>query len=203
MNSTVRAFWKGFPGIGAAVATPETVLFSKTTLWFTGLSGAGKTTLAKELERKLAQRGYKTVLLDGDSLRRGLNSDLGFSAEDRMENIRRFGEVAALFRRAAVLNLVSVISPFEKDRRAARSIAGADETFIEIFVDCPLHECRKRDPKGLYRRALAGEIPDFTGISSPYEPPTDPDIHIRTDLLSVVEAVEKIEWKLERLKVLC
>lgn len=180
----------------------EPAFFSKTTIWFTGLSGAGKTTLAERLNDKLTARGYKTVILDGDLIRCGLNSDLGFSPEDRTENIRRFGEVAKLFRQTGILNLVCVISPFEADRVKARSLVGEDERFIEVFVECPLSECQKRDPKGLYKKALSGEIPDFTGISSPYEEPAAPDIHIRTDLLSVDEAVEKIGRELELLGVL-
>lgn len=170
----------------------QNVKFSKTTLWFTGLSGAGKTTLAKNIDIELTKLGYKTVILDGDIIRCGLNSDLGYSVEDRAENIRRFAEVAKLFRQSGILNLVCAISPFEKDRVNAKAIAAEDERFIEIFVDCPIEECSKRDPKGLYKKALAGEIPEFTGISSPYERPLKPDIHIRTDLLTIKESIDEI-----------
>lgn len=176
--------------------------FSRTTLWFTGLSGAGKTTLANEVNAKLVAQNYKTIILDGDVIRSGLNADIGFSKEDRCENIRRFGEVAKLFRQIGILNLVCVISPFEKDRRKARALTANNEKFIEIFVDCPIEECERRDPKGLYKKALSGEIPDFTGISSPYEKPLQPEINIRTDKMSVEDAVDQIMEKLGKFGII-
>lgn len=179
----------------------EKYKFSKTTLWFTGLSGAGKTTLATAVNERIQNWGYKTTLLDGDVLRSGLNSDLGFSREDRAENIRRFSEVAKLFRQAGVVNSVSVISPFETDREKAKKLTAEDENFIEIFVDCPIEECKQRDTKGLYKKAVSGEIPDFTGISSPYETPLNPDIHIRTDKIPLSKAVEQILSKLSILGI--
>ena len=148
-------------------------------LWFTGLSGSGKSTIANEVEYFLNQQGYHTYLLDGDNLRHGLNNDLGFSFKDRVENIRRVAEVSKLFVDAGIIVLVAFISPFLKERERAKEIIGK-ENFIEIFVDTPLEECIKRDPKGLYKKALNGEISEFTGIDSPYEPPENPDIHIKT-----------------------
>ncbi len=180
----------------------EKCTFSPTTLWLTGLSGAGKTTLAIKLNEELTQLGYKTRMLDGDNLRDGLNSDLGFSKEDRSENIRRFSEVAKLFRETGILNIISVISPFISDRQKARSLTASDEQFIEIFVDCPIEECQKRDPKGLYHKAISGEIPEFTGISSPYERPKNPDIHIRTDLLTVDQSIDRIITVLQQRAIL-
>ncbi len=156
-------------------------------LWFTGLSGSGKSTIANEVEYRLNKKGYHTYLLDGDNLRHGLNKDLGFSFEDRVENIRRVAEVAKLFVDAGIIVLVAFISPFLKEREKAKKIVGK-ENFIEIFVDTPLKACIKRDPKGLYKKALNKEITEFTGIDSPYEPPENPDIHIKTLEQSVEEA---------------
>lgn len=153
---------------------------SGATLWLTGLSGAGKSTLAFQLEHMLVESGYKAYVLDGDNVRHGLNSNLGFSATDREENIRRVGEVSKLFADAGMIVLASFISPFEKDRVLVRHMhAQAQLPFMEIFVDTPLEICEQRDPKQLYARARRGEISDFTGISSPYEAPTAPDIHIQ------------------------
>lgn len=149
------------------------------TLWMTGLSGAGKTALSRVLEKEFALRGMHSMLLDGDELRRGLNQDLGFTKEDRSENIRRIAETARLLNDAGLIVIVSAISPFEEDRMKAREIIG-EESFIEIYVNTPLEECEKRDAKGLYRKVREGLIPDFTGISSPYEPPAAPDITIDT-----------------------
>ncbi len=160
-------------------------------LWFTGLSGSGKSTIANEVEYRLNKKGYHTYLLDGDNLRYGLNKDLGFSYKDRVENIRRVAEVAKLFVDAGIIVLVAFISPFLKEREKAKKIIGK-ENFIEIFVDTPLEECMKRDPKGLYKKALNKEITEFTGIDSPYEPPENPDIHIETMGISVEEAVKEI-----------
>lgn len=148
-------------------------------LWFTGLSGSGKSTLASHVEGMLAERGIATYLLDGDNLRHGLNSDLAFSAEDRNENIRRMGEVAALFADAGIVTLVTAISPYEAGRRAARA-AVKSGAFLEIHLNVALDVCESRDPKGLYARARAGEIADFTGISAPYEAPARADLALDT-----------------------
>lgn len=147
-------------------------------LWFTGLPGAGKTTLALELERALFERGYLTYVLDGDNIRHGLSADLGFSAEHRMENIRRIGEVAKLFAEAGILVVTAFISPNRVDRDRARAIGG--EFFHEVHVATPLEVCEARDPKGHYAKARRGEIPLFTGVSAPYEPPLHPEIRIDT-----------------------
>ncbi|MGI6745969.1 MAG: putative adenylyl-sulfate kinase [Firmicutes bacterium ADurb.Bin300] len=158
-------------------------------LWFTGLSGSGKTTVASIVERMLLESGIRAYLLDGDNLRSSINSDLGFSDEDRKENIRRIGCVAALFAHSGAVCLVSAISPFAKDRdRAKKECERFGCPFIEIFIDTKLSVCTKRDPKGLYKRALAGEIKDFTGISSPYEAPENPDILIKTEQTTAEEA---------------
>lgn len=149
-------------------------------LWMTGLSGAGKSTIANRLEEKLWLCGHHTMLLDGDNLRCGLNKDLTFTDAARVENIRRTAEVAKLMLEAGLIAICALISPFRRERMLARQLVGADE-FIEVFVDAPLDLCKRRDPKGLYARALAGQIPNFTGISSPYEPPDTPELHLRTD----------------------
>ena len=146
-------------------------------LWFTGLSGSGKSTLANELEKKLFEMGKRTYILDGDNLRLGLNSDLGFTDSDRVENIRRVTEVAKLMVDAGLIVLVTFISPFDRDRKIARSKFEEGE-FIEIYLNTPLEECERRDPKGLYKKARAGMLKNFTGIDSPYEPPSNPDITI-------------------------
>lgn len=148
-------------------------------LWFTGLSGAGKTTVANLVEKRLHEKGKHTYLLDGDNLRHGLSSDLGFTDTDRVENIRRVAEVAKLMVDAGLIVLVSLISPFRFERRLAREIMAKGE-FIEIFVDTPIEECVRRDSKGLYKRAMSGEIDNFTGVSSPYEQPESPELHIQT-----------------------
>ncbi len=165
------------------------------TLWFTGLSGSGKSTLANELEIRLTAMGKHTMLLDGDNIRMGLNRDLGFSDEDRTENIRRIAEVAKLMNDAGLIVLTSFISPFQKDRELARSIIGED--FVEIYVSTPLEECENRDVKGLYKKARNGEIPVFTGISSPYEAPEQPEIQIDTTNLTVEQAVTQLLQYLE------
>jgi bifunctional enzyme CysN/CysC len=152
------------------------------TVWFTGLSGSGKSTVAAEVERRLVAAGRPAYVLDGDNLRHGLNADLGFSAADRAENIRRVGEVARLFADAGVVALVPVISPYKADRERVRDIhRAAGAPFVEVFVDTPLELCEQRDPKGLYARARAGEITGFTGIDDPYEPPASPDLVLRPD----------------------
>lgn len=148
--------------------------------WLTGLSGAGKSSIANAVDRHLIQSGRHTLVLDGDNLRLGLNRDLGFSVADRAENTRRAAEAARLMAEAGIVVIVSLISPLRKDREAARQIAG-DITFLEVFIDTPLYICEERDPKGLYQRARAGQIHNFTGISSPYELPPQPDLVVRTD----------------------
>jgi bifunctional enzyme CysN/CysC len=170
------------------------------TIWLTGLSGSGKSTIAKLLEKKMIERGHPSYILDGDNIRHGLNRDLGFSREDRQENIRRIAEVARLMNEAGVIVITAFISPFVKDRRAAREIIG-QEHFLETFVDTPLEICEMRDPKGLYKKARRGEIPQFTGISDPYEPPPEPEIVLKTESLSVDQSVELLLDELKRLDV--
>ena len=160
-------------------------------IWFTGLSGSGKSTLAYAVEEKLHKMGYLTYVLDGDNIRHGLNSDLGFSPEDREENIRRVGEVAKLFADAGVIVMTAFISPYRKDRRRARRLMD-EGRFVEVYCKCGLEVCEKRDPKGLYKKAKAGEIDQFTGISAPYEEPERPEIVVETDKQSIEECVEKI-----------
>lgn len=160
-------------------------------LWFTGLSGSGKSTVAGKVEEKLYEMGFRTYILDGDNIRIGLCKDLGFDEKSRIENIRRIGEVSKLFVDAGVIVLTAFISPFRSDRRTVRDLVGENE-FVEIFVNCPLEECEKRDVKGLYKKARNGEIKNFTGIDSPFEPPENPDIEIRTNEMSVEESVEKV-----------
>jgi len=159
-------------------------------LWFTGLSGSGKSTIANAVEVKLAELKKHTYLLDGDNVRYGLNKDLGFTDSDRVENIRRIGEVSNLFADAGMIVLSAFISPFREDREIVRTLAKEGE-FIEVFIDTSLEVCEQRDPKGLYVKARKGEIPDFTGISSPYEVPEKPEIHIK-DGLSIEESAEVI-----------
>lgn len=169
-------------------------------IWFVGLSGSGKSTLAGNVESVLHKKGYKTYILDGDNLRLGLNSDLGFSKRDRAENIRRVAEVARLFNEAGTIVLSAFISPLESDRNLARKIIGVDN-FIEVFVHCPINVCEKRDVKGLYAKARKGLLPNFTGIDSPFEPPKQPDIIIKTKVesmkISLKTILELIEPKLE------
>ena len=160
--------------------------------WFTGLSGSGKSTIANLLEKKLHASGRHTYILDGDNIRHGLNRDLGFTDEDRVENIRRVAEVARLMADAGLIVIVSFISPFRAERRMARELMGEGE-FIEVFVDTPFEECAKRDPKGLYARALSGALKNFTGVDSPYEAPENPEIHLRTLGKSPEEMVELLE----------
>lgn len=160
-------------------------------LWFTGLSGSGKSTIAVEVEKELYQRGRASYRLDGDNLRFGLNKDLGFTAADREENIRRIGEVAALFADAGLITLASFISPYRSGREAAREAVGA-VNFKEIYVKADVETCAQRDPKGLYARAKKGEIKNFTGISAPYEEPENPDLIVDTEKLSLEESVELV-----------
>jgi adenylylsulfate kinase len=161
------------------------------TIWFTGLSAAGKSTLAVATEKALFERGCHTYILDGDNIRHGLNKNLGFSPEDRNENIRRIGEVAKLFCDCGIINLTAFISPYQKDRKAARDLNRSGD-FIEVFVDCPIEICEQRDPNDSYKKARAGIIKEFTGISAPYETPGNPEIHLRTDKLRVDECVQVI-----------
>ncbi len=160
-------------------------------LWFTGFSGAGKSTIAHALEARLHEFGARTYVLDGDNVRKGLCQDLGFSDQDRIENIRRIGEVSRLMMDAGLIVLTAFISPFKKDRRIVRNLVDAGD-FIEIFCDTPLSVCESRDVKGLYNRARAGEIPDFTGISSPYERPENPELIIRSESSTVTECVDEL-----------
>ncbi|HBI05118.1 MAG TPA: adenylyl-sulfate kinase [Paenibacillaceae bacterium] len=160
-------------------------------LWFTGLSGSGKSTLANAVEKRLFEKGIRTYLLDGDNIRQGVNQGLGFTAEDRKENIRRTGEVAKLFVDAGVIVLTALISPYQEDRQMVRELVSEDE-FVEVYVKCPVDECEKRDPKGLYRKAREGVIPNFTGISAPYEEPENPEIIVETNKLDFEESVDRI-----------
>jgi adenylylsulfate kinase len=169
------------------------------TLWFTGLSGSGKSTIAVALEQALFQRSKLSYRLDGDNIRLGINKNLGFSADDRSENIRRIGEIAKLFVDSSVIALSSFISPYRADRDRVRELhAESNFAFIEIFVDCSLAEAEARDPKGLYRKARAGEIKNFTGIDDPYEAPTKPEIHLHTDKMTLEEEVDVIMAYLEQ-----
>jgi len=169
-------------------------------IWLVGLSGSGKSTLAGNIEAILHQKGYKTYLLDGDNVRLGLNNDLGFSSKDRTENIRRIAEVARLFNEAGIIVLSAFISPLAADRAQAQRLIGS-ENFIEIFINCPLHVCEKRDVKGLYAKARKGLIPNFTGIDAPFENPKQPDLTVNTETdppeLSLKKLLDFIEPKLK------
>ena len=160
-------------------------------LWFTGLSGSGKSTLVNAVEKRLVAQNRHTMSLDGDNVRQGLNRNLGFKEQDRIENIRRIAEVAKLMNDAGLIVLVSAISPYERDRENARQIIGS-EHFVEIFVDTPLEVCEQRDVKGLYAKARQGKIPNFTGVSSPYEIPQDPELTISTTDCGIEESVDRI-----------
>jgi len=170
-------------------------------LWFTGLSGSGKSTIGHRVERMLIERGAFAYVLDGDNVRHGLNSDLGFAPEDRIENIRRIGEVARLFADAGGLVLSAFISPYRADRDRVRALMGPGE-FIEVFVDTPLEICEARDPKGLYKKARAGEISNFTGLDAPYEVPESPEVHLETANLSVDEAAAQVIRYLDEQNIL-
>lgn len=160
-------------------------------IWFTGLSGSGKSTLAVQLEAQLFARGFKTYLLDGDNIRTGLNKDLSFTDEGRVENIRRIGEVSKLLLDSGVIVLSAFISPFKADREQVKAIVGASN-YIEVFVDTPLEICEQRDVKGLYKKARAGEVKNFTGIDSPYERPESADLVIKKETLTVEQSVERL-----------
>jgi len=170
-------------------------------LWFTGLSGSGKSTLAHALEDRLYHRRVRTFVLDGDNIRRGLCKDLGFSDEDRTENIRRIGEVSHLLMQSGVMSITAFISPFIKDRKIVRDLVDSGE-FIEIYCNAPLAVCEQRDVKGLYKKAREGVISDFTGISSPYEKPENPEIVLDTDKLTIEACVDQIISYLERKQIL-
>lgn len=170
-------------------------------LWFTGLSGSGKSTIANRLERQLLTLGRHTYILDGDNVRHGLSRDLGFTDADRVENIRRAAHAGRLMVDAGLMVLVAFISPFRAERRMARELFGPGE-FVEVFIDTPLEICEQRDPKGLYRRARKGLIPHFTGISSPYEVPENPEIHLRCGKVPPDEAIEEMIAELRRMEVL-
>ncbi|MEM8952189.1 MAG: adenylyl-sulfate kinase, partial [Pseudomonadota bacterium] len=165
-------------------------------LWFTGFSGAGKSTIANLVEKRLHAMGQRTYLLDGDNVRHGLNKDLGFTDADRVENIRRVAEVGKLMVDAGLIVMASFISPFRSERDLARELFD-DHEFIEVFVDASIEACERRDPKGLYQRARDGKIPNFTGISSPYEPPEKPEIHLHTEQLTPEEAAELVVAELQ------
>lgn len=160
-------------------------------IWFTGLSGSGKSTIAVQLEAELHVRGFKTYLLDGDNIRSGLNANLSFTDEDRVENIRRIGEVSKLFIDAGLVVLSAFISPFEADRKQVKNIVGHGN-YIEVFVNTPLEVCESRDVKGLYKKARAGEVKNFTGIDSPYEEPQHPDVNIPTHEMSLEASIDKL-----------
>ncbi len=169
-------------------------------IWFTGLSGSGKSTLANQLEVNLWERGIHTYTLDGDNIRSGLNKDLGFTQEDRTENLRRIGEVAKLFLDSGTVVIAAFITPLERDRDLIRNIVGRDH-FVEVFVNTSLNECERRDVKGLYRKARLGEIPNFTGVHAPYELPLNPTLTIYTERESIGEAVQKIlEYTVRRIE---
>ena len=163
------------------------------TLWMTGLSGSGKSTISVALERSLFEKGILSYRLDGDNIRLGINKNLGFSADDRKENIRRIGEVSKLFTDAGIITLASFISPYRKDREEVRKIhEDSGLTFVEIFIDCSLESAEERDPKGLYKKARNGQIKNFTGIDDPYEAPTNPEIHLISDKMSLDDEVKTV-----------
>jgi adenylylsulfate kinase len=166
------------------------------TIWLTGLSGSGKSTIAVELEHALLENKHQAYILDGDNIRHGLNKNLGFSPEDRSENIRRIGEVAKLFTDANIITITAFISPYRRDRENARKLQKEGE-FIEVYVKCPIEVCEQRDTKGLYKKARAGEVKEFTGISAPYEEPLNPEIIINTSEMSVEESTRTIISYLE------
>jgi adenylylsulfate kinase len=179
----------------------ETLLEQKgVTVWFTGLSGCGKSTIAYTVEHALVQRGHLAYVLDGDNIRHGLNKNLGFSAEDREENIRRIGEVARLFADAGVITMTSFISPYVKDRDRVRELHVADGLpFVEVYVNTPIEVCEQRDPKGLYKKARAGQLKGFTGVDDPYDPPTNPELTVSAEKISPQDAavivIEYLESK--------
>lgn len=169
-------------------------------IWFTGLSGSGKTTIASGLEHALQQKGFTTMVLDGDNVRTGINNNLGFSEDDRRENIRRIAEVSKLFVNCGIVTINCFVSPTNELRELAKSIISTED-FIEVYVNAPLEVCEQRDVKGLYKKARKGEIKDFTGIQSPFESPEYPDVEVRTDLLDIEQSVQKVlEFILPKIK---
>ncbi len=169
-------------------------------IWITGLSGSGKSTLASGLEKALAERGYFTQVLDGDNIRSGINKNLGFTENDRTENIRRIAEINKLFLNCGIITLNAFVSPTNDIRHMAKEIVGSDD-FIEIFVDAKFDTCADRDPKGLYKKAIAGEIKNFTGLDAPFDRPDDSDITINTDELTIEEGIQKaLEYVLQKVK---
>jgi adenylylsulfate kinase len=171
-------------------------------VWFTGLSASGKSTIAHHLEKMLYKRGCSTYPFDGDNVRHGLCRDLGFSPEDRQENIRRIGEMVRLFVDAGIIAITAFISPYKADREEVRKLVGEDR-FFEIYVQCPVEVCARRDPKGLYQRAMAGIIKQFTGVSAPYEAPENPDLVICSDAMTPMEAAEAVIEILNRSSIIC
>lgn len=192
-----------FPQRGEVTAEQRRAVFGHgpATVWFTGLSGSGKSTLAFAVERTLIERSAAAYVLDGDNVRQGLNADLGFSPAERTENIRRIGEVCALLYDAGMIALTAFISPYRADRDRVRALHPAGG-FLEVHVDAPLETCERRDVKGLYARARAGEIPEFSGISAPYEAPRAPELHIDTSRTSLADGVDAVIAELERLGVI-
>ena len=189
MTQSTNTVWHA-PQISRAMR--ETLLGQRSVvLWFTGLSGSGKSTIAHAAEKRLADLGALTYVFDGDNVRHGLCGDLGFSIDDRKENIRRIGEMVKLFADAGVISLTAFISPLREDRQRVRELMG-DGDFIEVYCRCSLDVCEERDVKGLYRRARVGEIPNFTGISSPYEEPECPELVLETDRFSIDECVDEL-----------
>jgi adenylylsulfate kinase len=183
-----------FPDVHKVVKREDKERFLKqhsVVIWMTGFSGAGKTTIAKNLETELLNRGYLAQILDGDNMRSGINNNLSFSEEDRYENIRRIAEISKLFVQCGIICINSFISPTEQIREMAKRIVGK-ENYIEIFVNAPMSVCEKRDIKGLYNKARRGEIKDFTGIGSPFEKPLNPDVEVNTDIQTIEESVRKI-----------
>lgn len=175
----------------------ETLLNQKgCVVWFTGLSGSGKSTLANAVAHQLHERNHHTYVLDGDNVRHGLNKNLGFSPEDREENIRRVGEVSKLFVDAGTIVMTAFISPYRADRDQARELI-ENNRFVEVFVECPIDVCEERDPKGLYKKARSGEIKEFTGISAPYEEPEKPEVVVNTSDLNVIESALQVIFFLE------
>jgi len=170
-------------------------------IWLTGLSGSGKSTIACALEKKLIEQGCLCYVLDGDNIRHGLNKDLGFSAEDRTENIRRISEVAALFARAGVIAITAFISPYRDGRKLARQAAG-EGRFIEVYINTGLQECEKRDPKGLYKKARAGQIDNMTGLDAPYEAPESPELELQTEQRDLDECVQRMVACLQDHKII-
>lgn len=189
LEAAANLHWQAFTVDQAARSTSKQQ--RPRCVWFTGLSGSGKSTLADLLEKNLHQQGRHTYLLDGDNVRLGLNRDLGFTEADRVENIRRVAEVARLMVDAGLIVLVSFISPFASERKMARELFAPGQ-FIEVFVDTPLAECERRDVKGLYAKARRGDLKNFTGIDSPYEPPQAPELHLRTPQQSLQTAVQAL-----------